>query len=82
MDDHIGIPPVENTGNIFMKALVKSGSCSLVLKINFIQKISFFTLSSQYFPLMFYACMILLSVFIVYFMSTLACEFSFIYNLL
>ena len=36
---------------IFIKALIKSGSCSLVLKISFIPKISFFTLSQNYFPI-------------------------------
>ena len=75
--------PVENIWNsvIFIKAFVKSGSCSIDLKISFIPKICFFYLQSSFLDAL---CLhdLILKYFIVWFLPTLACEFWFIYNLL
>ena len=73
---------VENTWNlsIFVKAVVKSRSCSLVLQTSLVQNILLFTLSSKYFLYMF-AWFIFLMLFSLI-LSRLACECWFIYDLL
>ena len=77
--------PVENRWNlsIFIKALVKSRSCFLVLKTSFFQK-SFFFFSHCLQSIYFYTvCLhdLILWCFLVWFLPTLACKFLFIYNL-